>query len=134
MGERSALADFKLKGKLGSGTYGTVSAQQRSSTTAQARLGCSKASDTLTSVQVWKVVRKIDNVSYALKEITLTGLSRRVRGCPVSSICAVLMRHQNKTRLHMHHNALLLARTALTTHKMTMPPCGVCLSRSAAAC
>lgn len=31
-------------------------------------------------VQVWKVVRKMDNVSYALKEVALNGLSRKVRG------------------------------------------------------
>jgi NIMA (never in mitosis gene a)-related kinase 1/4/5 len=47
--ERSSLADFKLMGKLGTGTFGVV----------------------------WKVVRKADSSTYALKEVDLSGLSRK---------------------------------------------------------
>lgn len=36
-------------------------------------------------VQVWKVVRKVDSVSYALKEVALNGLSRKVRGAPCTA-------------------------------------------------
>jgi NIMA (never in mitosis gene a)-related kinase len=47
---RSTLEDFVLKDKLGSGSYGVV----------------------------YKVIRKIDRQTYALKEIVLNGMSRKV--------------------------------------------------------
>jgi serine/threonine protein kinase len=47
---RSTLEDFVVRDKLGSGSYGTV----------------------------YKVVRKLDRQTYALKEIVLNGMSRKV--------------------------------------------------------
>lgn len=49
---RSTYDDFIIKEKIGSGSYGVV----------------------------FKVVRKVDKHVYAMKEIDLQGMSRKVRG------------------------------------------------------
>jgi serine/threonine protein kinase len=65
---RSTLADFVLHEKIGAGSYGVV----------------------------WRVVRKVDKQTYALKEIDLHGMSKKVRLPHVSPIQPPACSHSSR--------------------------------------